>query len=74
MSYLELPTTMNYLFQPKKTLLPSAIPEVYTQALHTNTHMKAPKPDPIMWHKQIIFLTSSNCNTRKHFIRKCVTK
>jgi len=48
MSYLELPTTMNYLFQPKKTLLPSAIPEVYTQALHTNTHMKAPKPDPIM--------------------------
>jgi hypothetical protein len=36
--------------------------------------MKAPKLDSIMWHKQIIFLTSSDCNTSKHLIQNCVTK
>jgi len=80
MSYLELPITLNYLVQHQRTLLPSAVLEVHSQALHTHTHthththMKAPKPDSIMWHKQIIFLTSNNCNARKHLIQNCVSK
>ena len=39
MSYLELPTTLNYLFQHQRTLLSSAVLEVYTQALSTHTHI-----------------------------------
>jgi len=38
MSYLELPTTMNYLFQHQKTLLSSAVLEVHT---HARTHARA---------------------------------
>jgi len=60
MSYLELPTTMNYLFQHQETLLPSAILEVYLRH-STQTH--------IWKHLNL----TSLCDTNKSFFLQAVT-